>query len=177
MVNCSILLCSNGNDKNDMNSFGVVDSIYKAYFDISYYAIDWFTLIQEVGKMVSSILLAFLSFNEITKFRKLFVMMVSIATITCISLILSFVYPHSYALLYLGLLIAGFGLQTGGAISVALATNWFPENQIGTALSFQFQGMVVAGAFLAFLTPAQLVAPPPQNLSHQHNCNMTTQLE
>ena len=159
-----------------MNSFGVVNNIYKAYFDISYYAIDWFTLIQAVGVIISSILLALLSFNEITKFRKLFVMMVSMAIIPCISIILSFAYPHLYALMYFGLLVAGFGLQTGSAISVALATNWFPENQIGTAMSFQSLGMTV-GAFLAFLIPSQLVTPPPQNLTHQQDVNMTVQLE
>ena len=157
-----------------MNSFGIVNNIYKAYFSISYYAIDWFTLIQEVGKMVSSILLAFLSFNEITKFRKLFVMMVSMTIITCISIIITFAYPHLYALIFLGLLVIGFSLQTGGAISVALAINWFPENQIGTALSFREQGMV-AGAFLAFLVPSQLATPPPKKFSHLQKGNMTTQ--
>ena len=157
-----------------MSSFGVVNNIYKAYFKISYYAIDWFTLIQEVGKMVSSILLAFLSFNKITKFRKLFVMMVSTTIITCISIIITFAYPHLYALIYLGMLVIGFSLLTGSAISVALATNWFPENQIGTAMSFQSQGMVV-GAFLAFLIPSQLATPPPKKFSHRQNGNMTTQ--
>ena len=158
-----------------MNSFGIISNIYKAYFNISYYAIDWFTLIQEVGIIVSSIFLAPLSFNKITKFRKLFVMMVLFAILPCISLIISFAYPHLYALLYLGLLVVGFGYQTSGAISVALATNWFPENQIGTAMSFQFQGMV-CGAFLAFLVPSQLATPPPQNFSHQQEGNMTSQL-
>ena len=157
-----------------MSSFGIVNNIYKAYFNISYYAIDWFTLIQEVGKMVSSILLAILSFNEITKFRKLFVMMVLMTIITSISIIITFAYPHLYALIYLGLLVIGFGLQTGSAISVALATNWFPENQIGTAMSFQEQGMVV-GAFLAFLIPSQLATLPPKKFSHLQNGNMTTQ--
>ena len=159
-----------------MNSFGIVNNIYKAYFSISYYAIDWFTLIQEVGKMVSSILLAFLSFNKITKFRKLFVMMVSTTIFTCISIIVIFAYPHLYALIYLGLLVIGFSLQTGGAISIALATNWFPENQIGTAMSFQSQGMAF-GAFLAFLIPSQLVTPPPKKFSNLQNGNITTQFK
>ena len=158
-----------------MNSFGIVSNIYKAYFDISYYAIDWFSLIQEVGIIVSSIFLALLCFSKITKFRKLFVMMVLFAILPCISLIISFAYPHLYALLYLGLFIVGFGYQTSGAISAALATNWFPENQIGTAMSFQFQGLAF-GAFLAFLVPSQLATPPPQNFSYQQNGNMTSQL-
>ena len=158
-----------------MNSFGIVNNIYKAYFNISYYAIDWFTLIQAIGIIVSSIFLAVLSFNKITKFRKLFVMMVLMAILPCILLIISFAYPHLYALLYLGLFVVGFGFQTGGAISVALATNWFPDNQIGTAMSFQFQGMTV-GAFLAFLIPSQLATPPPQHFSPLQDGNMTSLL-
>ena len=158
-----------------MNSFGIVNNIDKAYFDISYYAIDWFSLIQEVGIIVSSIFLALLSFNKITKFRKLFVMMVLMAILPCILLIISFAYPQLYALLYLGLFVVGFSFQTGVAISAALATNWFPENQIGTAMSFQLQGMAV-GAFLAFLVPSQLATPPPQHFSHLQDDNMTSQL-
>ena len=158
-----------------MNSFGIVNNIYKAYFNISYYAIDWFTLIQEIGIIVTSIFLALLSFNKISKFRKLFVMLVLMVVSPCISLIISFAYPHLYALLYLGLFVVGFGYQTSGAISAALATNWFPDNQIGTAMSFQFQGMAL-GAFLAFLVPSQLATPPPQNVSHLQDGNMTSQL-
>ena len=158
-----------------MNSFGIINNLYKAYFDISYYAIDWLSLIQEVGIIVSSIFLALLSFNKITKFRKLFVMMVLMAILPCISVIISFGYPYLYALLYLGLFVVGFSFQTGGAISVALATNWFPENQIGTAMSFQFQGMTV-GAFLAFLVPSQLATPPPQNFSPLQDGNITSLL-
>ena len=156
-----------------MNSFGIVNNIYKAYFDISYYAIDWFSLIQEVGMIVSCIFLALLCFSRITKFRKLFVMMVLMAILPCISVIISFAYPQLYALLYLGLFVVGFGFQTSGAISVALATNWFPDNQIGTAMSFQLQGMAL-GAFLAFLVPSQLATPPPQNFNQQQNGNMTS---
>ena len=159
-----------------MNSFGIVNNIYKTYFTISYYAIDWFTLIQAVGVIISSVSLAFLSFNEITKFRKLFVMMVLMTMVPCVSLILSFAYPYLYALMYVGLFVAGFGLQTGSAISVALATNWFPENQIGTAMSFQSQGMAF-GAFLAFLVPSQLVTPPQQNFSQLQDGNKTSQFE
>ena len=159
-----------------MNSFGIINNIYKAYFDISFYAIDWLSLIQEVGIIVSSIFLALLSFNKITKFRKLFVMMVLMAILPCLSVIISFAYPHLYGLLYLGLFVVGFSFQTGGAISAALATNWFPDNQIGIAMSFQFQGLTV-GAFLAFLVPSQLATPPPQNISHQQDGNMTSQLE
>ena len=158
-----------------MNSFGIVNNIYKAYFNISYYAIDWFSLIQEVGIIASSIFLVLLSFNKITKFRKLFVMMVLIAILPCILIVISFTYPHLYPFLYLGLFVVGFSFQAGGAISVALATNWFPYNQIGTAMSFQFQGMAV-GAFLAFLVPSQLANPPPQNLSHLQDNNVTSQL-
>ena len=95
-------------------------------------------------------------------------MMVSMAIISCILIILSFAYHHLYALMYLGMLVAGFGLQTGSAISVALATNWFPENQIVTAMSFKSQEMVVR-AFVAEFVPSPLVAPPSPNLSYQHN--------
>ena len=151
-----------------MNSFGIVNNIYKAYFNISYYAIDWFTLIQIVGTIASSILLALLTFNAITKFRKLFIIMVSLTLLSCSTLLVSFAYPFLYGLIYLGQFVIGFSWEVSNGLIIALASNWFPENQSGIAMTFQSLGMAV-GAFLAFLILGHLVTPPPNNFSNVTN--------
>ena len=157
-----------------MNSFGIDNNVYKAYFNISYYAIDWFTLIQVVGAIVSSILLALLTFNAVTKCRKLFIIMVSLTLFSCSTLLVSFAYPFLYGLIYLGQFVIGFSWEASNGLFVALASNWFPENQIGIAMTFQPLGMTV-GAFLAFLVLGHLVLPPPNNFSDVNNA--TCQLE
>ena len=143
-----------------MNSFGLINNVYKAYFNISYYAIDWFTLIQIPGVVAATIIFAYFNNKSLMGFRNLFIIMESCAIIASTSLIVSFAYPYLYWFIYLGQFTVGFSFQAVGAIITTFATNWFPENQIGLAMSSRTTGMSL-GCLLAFLVPSQIIPSPP----------------
>ena len=148
-----------------MNSFGIVNNVYREYFCVSYYVVDWFTMIQIPGMLVSTAILAILSFNSVVGFRKLIFIMEFCALLSCALSLLSFIFPRFFVLIFLGQFAIGFGMQASGAIITTFATNWFPENQIGLAISFKSMGMSV-GCLMAFLIPSQLVYPPPKFRAH-----------
>ena len=146
-------------------SIGVINNIYKAYFNLSYYVIDWFTLIQIPATVFSAFSLAVLIFNSIINSRKLFILISFCAMFSCACSLVSFRFAHLYGLIFVGQFAAGFCVPAASAIIGSLATNWFPENQIGFALNFRSGGLGV-GCLLGFLIPTQIFSPadiPLQN--------------
>ena len=133
-----------------MNSIGVINNVYKAYFGLSYYVIDWFTLIQRPAMVISAIMLALLSFNLIIGFRKLFIIMSSCTLASCTLSFIASACPHFYGLILVSQFAAGFGAQASNAIIGSLASNWFPEEQTGFAMSFEGMALSV-GCSLSFL--------------------------
>ena len=125
-----------------MNSTGVVNNVYKAYFNIPYFVIDWFTLIQTPGRIISTIVLAILIFNSKMKFRLLFVMVSSSAILLCVCFMISFAFPQFYGLIFVGEAVIGFGFQAADPIISRFATNWFPEDQNRLCDEFQAYGHV-----------------------------------
>ena len=90
------------------NSFGVVNNVYKAYFDISSCAIDWFTGMQYPGLFSATILLIFLILSEQIAFRKLFLIMITCTTVAYAFSIVAFSYPKLFWLIYFGQFFTGF---------------------------------------------------------------------
>ena len=164
-----------------MTSIGVINNIYAAYFDISYYVVDWFILIQITAMVLSTFPLAVLTFNSIIKSRKLFILLSSCAIISCACSLISFAFSNFYEFIFLGQFAVGFGVLSSSAIISSLATNWFPENQIGFAFSFKSIGFST-GCFLGYLIPSQLFtskAAPENNAisrSLSNKTNITTAL-
>jgi len=138
-----------------MNSFG--------YFNISFYAIDWFLVIQYVGMYVSAMILILMILSKRMAFRKLFIMLTTCTICSYACSMVAFSFPRLFWLIYIGQFVAGIALPTSIAIFSTFATAWFPENQIGIAMNVKSLGMCV-GCLLAFLVPSQLVPPPPQTL-------------
>ena len=157
-----------------MNSIGVVNNVYKIYFDISYYAIDWFALIQTMSMMFASIILALLDYNSMADFRRFVFILICCSMISCIMSMLSFGYPFLYILNYVGQFMLGFGLETADPIVSAFASNWFPEHQIGLALSFKVAGMSF-GCVLAFIIPTNIISPPPSSTYSSSNSSLMLQ--
>ena len=143
------------------NCIGIIDDVYKAYFDISMNTIDWFTLIQSPAMILSAIVLTVLSFNSALDSQKLLTMVSICAVISCLFSILSSAYPPFYRLIFFGQFVSGFGAQASGAINSVLATTWFPENQIGFAISFTAVGKSI-GYSLSFIVPSYLFDSKPR---------------
>ena len=154
-----------------MNSFGVVNNVYKAYFNISFYAIDWFNGVQYFGKCSSTILLILLIVSEKLGFRKLFILMASCTISSYVFSMLAFSYPHLFWLIYFGQFAAGCAFQASVAIFGTFATAWFPENHVGLAMSMKSMSMCV-GCLLACLVPSQLVPPPSSSLVYLENSTL-----
>ena len=140
--------------------FGVVNNIFEAYFNISYYVIDWFTLVQIPAGFVATIVLANLTFNSVLGFRVLLLILTISILLGCRCSIIAFFYPFLYGLIFVGQICAGFGDRATTATVSSFVTSWFPENQIGLAISIKSMSMSV-GSLLSFIVPTQLVSPPP----------------
>ena len=138
-----------------MTSIGVINNVYARYFDISYYVVDWFVLIQQTAMVLSAFPLAVLTYNSITNSRHMLIFLSSCAILSCACSLISFTFPKLYAFIFFGQFVIGFGVLTSPAIIGSLATNWFPENQIAFALSFQIGGLAL-GCFMGYLIPSQL---------------------
>ena len=59
-----------------MNAFGIINNVYKVYFNTYYSVVDWLTLIQILGNISANIIFAKLTFSGIINHRKLCLMMI-----------------------------------------------------------------------------------------------------
>jgi len=143
-----------------MTSIGVINDVYNVYFNLSSYVIDWFTLIQIPAMIFSSFLLAIFTFNSIVDSRKLFILMSLCVILSCLCSMIAFAFPHLYGSIFLGQFAVGFGSEASHAMISSLAINWFPENQIGLALSFKSVSLSL-GCFMGFLIPSQTFSSEP----------------
>ena len=148
------------------NSIGVVNNVYKAYFNVSIYAVDWFTMVQIPGFMVGCIVMAKLTYHSIVDLRRLCLVASVVTFISCALMIVAFIFPHLYGLIFVGHLLLGLGSPSAFALMNMFSTSWFPENQVGLALSFESMGMSI-GTLLAFFIPSQLFEPPLANLTKE----------
>ena len=148
------------------NSIGVVNNVYKAYFHVSIYAVDWFTMVQIPGVMVGCIVMAKLTYHSIVDLRRLCLIASVVTFLSCALMIVAFIFPHLYGLIFVGHLLLGLGSPSAFALINMFSTSWFPENQVGLALSFESMGMSI-GTLLAFFIPSQLFESPPANLTKE----------
>ena len=148
------------------NSIGVVNNVYKAYFHVSIYAVDWFTMVQIPGVMVGCIVMAKLTYHSIVDLRRLCLVASVVTFLSCALMIVAFIFPHLYGLIFVGHLLLGLGSPSAFALMNMFSTSWFPENQVGVALSFESMGMSI-GSLLAFFIPSQLFEHPPANLTKE----------
>ena len=150
--------------------FGIINNIFKAYYNISYYVVDWFSLIQLPAAFVAVIILANLLFNSIIGFRKLLLILTFSILLGSLFSVIASVYPFLYGLIFAGQFCAGFGFRVIAATISMFASSWFPEKQIGLAISIKASS-ISFGALLSFIVPTQLMSPPP---SQEDNRNITS---
>ena len=138
--------------KVSISSNDVINDVYKEYFKISYYIIDWFTLIQISAMIMSAFILAFFTFNSVFDSRNLFVLLSSCAIFSYAFSMVAFVHTPLYFFIILCQFVISFGAESSQAMISAMATNWFPENQIGFALSIKIMAYSL-GCALGFIDP------------------------
>ena len=143
-------------------SFGVINDVYVAYFNISYETVDWFVLIQVPGILLSSLLLGLMLFYKLVSIRKLAISTALCLVLEFIALLAAYIYTPLYPLIFIGQFLLGFVVVANDALSTSLAVSWFPENQMGIAICSKDIGSST-GSFLAFIIPSNLLISPSYN--------------
>ena len=146
------------------NSFGLVNNVFKNYFEVGYLAVDWFTLIQIPGIFLSSLVLTPIIFYKLLSLRKLSIAMGGSLAFVCICLLVAYIYPMLFPFIFIGEFIVGFVVVAMDTVSASFAISWFPEHQVGLALSIKMISGNT-GSLLAYLIPSNLLVPPPTNLT------------
>ena len=146
------------------NSFGIVSDVYVEYFKISHLMVDWFTMVQVPGMILASAVLAPTIYNQIIGLRKLAAVMAGCLTFTCCCLFTAYSFPFLFPLIYVGEFLVGFAVITMDVVSASFAIKWFPEYQVGFALSIKsISGNV--GSLLAYLIPTNMLISPEHNIT------------
>ena len=142
--------------------FGIVNDVYVAYFNISYETVDWFALIQVPGSLLSSLLLGLMLFYKLVSIRKLAISTGLCLVLEFIALLAAYIYTPLYPLIFIGQFLLGFVIVAIDVLSTSLAVSWFPENQMGIAISTKEAGSSI-GSLLAFVIPSNLLISPSYN--------------
>ena len=157
------------------SSFGVVNDIYVAYFDVTYETVDWFTLIVLPGGAVSCVIYFALLISDAISTKQLAILMSGCFTFTCVCLIIAYVYAKLYPLIFVGNFVLGFVISALDPITASYAISWFPEHQIGIALGSNEIGANM-GSLLGYIIPSNLLLVPNQsNSSQKVVCTSTPQ--
>ena len=141
------------------NSFGIVNNVYVAYFNLTHLEVDWFTLIQIPSDILCSFVVAFTIYINRIGFRVQLLLMTGCEIFTCVCLICAYAHPSLYPLIYISQFIMGIGLANSETVTPILTANWFPKHEVGTALSFGAISVGV-GSVCAFIIPSQLFISP-----------------
>ena len=142
-----------------VNSFGIINNVYVAYFNLTYLEVDWFTLIQIPGDILCSLVVAFTIYINRTGFRVQLLLMTGFEIFTCVCLICSYVHPSLYPLIYISQFMMGIAHAMTMTMTTTLAVNWFPAQELGVALSIRTSSLGL-GSLLAYLIPSHLLIPP-----------------
>ena len=148
---------------------GVVNNVYVAFFQVSYLTVDWFTLMQLPGVLFASLTTAVLVSTNKVSIRKLAITMAACFVFTTSCFLMSYIVPQTYPSIFVAKFVFGFGFVLLEAVSSSFSISWFPEEQVGTALSTRGIGDHV-GSLLGYLIPSNtLISPPHQSAKETTN--------
>ena len=157
------------------SSYGIVNYIFVSYFNIPYETVDWFTLMHLPGIVISSMVFSFIMFNKLVSVRTLSIILSGCFAFTCACLIVAYARPDCYPLILLGEFIHGFCIVALESVAAAYAINWFPEHQMGFALSATNIGFST-GSLLGYIIPSNLLLASNDSISsNQSSLRLSTQ--
>ena len=142
-----------------MNSIGIVNDVYVEYFNISYIAVDWFSIIQFAGEVLGNLVAALSLYYKRLGVRRLSITTAAFIILTIISMFTASLLPFLYPLIYIGQFLLGFSLAILMIIVVQIANDWFPENEFGKAFTVISISTATA-SILAFLVPSNVLKQP-----------------
>ena len=141
---------------------------YVAYFQISYIAVDWFTIIQFPGSVLGNILVALLLQTRKFGFRRLCLFTGTFTVVSNLLILTATIFPMAYPLIYAGEFLFGVCHSNLIISFIQLANHRFSKNQIGLAISV-LPLTISLGLVLDFLITSDVFIPPtdkmPENTS------------
>ena len=137
---------------------GVNNDIFSSYFNLPFAVVDWFTIITRPAAWLTCVGFAFLSILNKASFRKVALTCASLSVIASLCQLVAYGFPFLYWFMFIGNFLLGILVGYIMVIPVSFAVLWFPDNEIGTAMSIR---MVCSklGFLLAFLVPSHFLTP------------------
>ena len=150
--------------------FGLNNDVFVSYFNLSYAVIDWFAVITRPGVWLTCVGFAMLSVMNKNSFRKISIAIASLTVAASICQLIAYAFPFLYWFMFVGNFLLGSAVAFVYVMPMSFAVLWFPDNEIGSALSFP---IVIAriGFLLAFSIPSHFLTPP---LLHDNNAYNVT---
>ena len=145
-----------------ISSFGVVNNVYAIYFNLTYIQVDWFTLAQLFGTILTSVFLSCFIFKNCLRFRTQILLMTCCEVFTFSCLICAYAKPITFPLIYIGQFVIGLPTALGVTAVTIFAVKWCPKNEIGTAFSIRPLCYGV-GSTLGYIIPSHVFVSPNTN--------------
>ena len=137
---------------------GMNNDIFASYFDLSYAVIDWFTVVTRPAVWLTCVGLAILSILNKSGFRKIAITAALIFVIASTFQLVAYIFPFLYWFMFVANFLLGIMLAFLIIAPVSFAVLWFPDHEIGTALSIKLASSRL-GFLLAFLGPSHFLTP------------------
>ena len=154
------------------NSIGIVNDVYVEYFNISYSAVDWFSIIQFPGSIVGNFVVAFLIYKQYVGLRRLSILVSAMTVFAGTAMFTASVIPRLYPLIYIGEFSMGVAFAITRVMIIEMANIWFPENEIGKALAVTSISTGSA-SILACLVPSNIFENSSSSQDIFKNQNMS----
>ena len=138
--------------------FGLVNNIFRDFFGITYAKVDWFTLSSNASTWIFCDVWTFLSLTKAQQFRRMSIIAAACALIGCTCALFAYIWRSLFVFLYLGGLFIGVLGWVSLIAPVSFIVLWFPDNEVGTALSLRFVATRL-GLILAFIIPTHILSP------------------
>nr|CAB3246493.1 feline leukemia virus subgroup C receptor-related protein 2-like [Phallusia mammillata] len=139
-------------------SYGEISDFYVQFFHASHSTVDWITNARNIGAIFITFPLAWMVFNGKIGLRNMIVIVSFSATIGILLVTLSFAHRSLFALIVFGQILWGFSQMVNVSVPATFAALWFPESQVGTALSVILVGLPL-GDVAGFTFPALIESP------------------
>ena len=120
--------------------FGLVNNVFCDFFGITYAMVDWFSISSSASTWLFGAVWTFLSFAKAQQFRRMSLICTACALSGCVCAMIAYTWRSVYVFLYIGGLLTG---TLNGFLLIApvsFIVLWFPDSEVGTALSFEIYG-------------------------------------
>ena len=147
-------------------SFGPIDNITVAYFNITYAASDWIVLSTYLSSVVFFPIIAWYSYSERLNLKLLLLTCLVAILLNFIFNIAAFLKSNWFGMIVLGQFFVGFVQSSYCSFPGAVATMWFPEKHIGAVTGLITMSWNVGMLFSELLLENILKTPPSYNSSN-----------